>query len=204
MPLVRCNELREIELAEVRVIQQRVIKRVDGRECVDLDALQLLDRARDVTRIRNQRADAAGPDRQQAAHRQREDVMQRQRDHADKLIDVRMPLVRRIQPHFGLQDVGDQIAMRKRRAFGDAGRATGVLKKRDVVGILADGCKCAEAVFVERLVEPDAAGQIPLGHHLRHAPHDEVDEQPLHAYEIAHGGDDHMLDASISAGTPAE
>ena len=78
------------------------------------------------------RADAHA---QQAARRQREDVIERQRRDDRHVLDLLALLERGLQPGFVLQHVGDDVAVQQRRALGDAGGAAGVLQERDVVAL---------------------------------------------------------------------
>ena len=176
---VRRDQLGEVELGEIRVVEQRVVQRVDGRKHVDLDAFELLDHAGDIARIRNQHAQTARAHGQEAAHREREDVIQRQRHDAHELIDIRPFLACRIEPRLGLQHVGDHVAVQQRRALGNAGRAAGVLQERDVVGRLRNRLERGARTLRQHFVETNVAGKIPGRHHLLDPPHDEIDDQPF-------------------------
>ncbi len=130
----RSLELGEVDLVEAGRIQKPIVKRVDGREAVDLVFRQLLDEARHVARIGDQQVDAAGAHRQQVTGRQRKDVIERQCADDKELIDMRRLFQRRLQPRIVLQHIGEDVAMEQRRALGDAGGAAGILQKGDVVG----------------------------------------------------------------------
>jgi hypothetical protein len=71
---------------------------------------------------------------QQEAGRQREDVIERQRADDEHCSTCGGLLQRRLQPGVVLQHVGENVAMKQRRALGDAGGAAGILQEGDVVG----------------------------------------------------------------------
>ncbi len=116
------------------MVQQAVVHRVDRREEVDLILHQFLDETGHVTRIGNQQIGAAGAHRQQETRRQRENVIERQRADDEQLVDMRRLLQRRLQPGIVLQHVGENVAMKQRRALGNAGGAAGILQEGDIVG----------------------------------------------------------------------
>ncbi len=88
--------------------------------------------------------------------------------------------------------------MQQRRALGHASRATRVLQKRDIVRALLDGLETLAATLGDRRVEFDVTRQAPRRHHLLHAPHDEVHQRALHAHQIAHCGDNDVLDRRVA------
>ncbi|CAM2152554.1 hypothetical protein PT2222_280121 [Paraburkholderia tropica] len=195
---VRDQQMREVELVEIGMIENRVIERVDRRERRNRIAVQFLDHARDVARIRNQDREAARAHRQQAADGEREHVIERQRRDRDRLHAGRQTRERGLGPRRRLQDVGDQIAVQQRRALRYAGRAARVLKERDVVGLLLDGLEALARAGRERGLERHVTGQTPRGHHLLHAAHDEIDDEALRrAEQIAHRRDHDVLHARL-------
>ena len=82
----RQDQRLEVELAEILVVEQRVEQRVEAREDVERVLLQFLDEARNVARIGDQDVLRALLHAHQRVHRQREDVVERQR--ADDRSDV--------------------------------------------------------------------------------------------------------------------
>ncbi len=138
---VRLDQLGEVERFEVGFVQQRVEHGVHTGERADRVALQGFDQPRQIARIRNQDAHAAATHRQQAADRQPKDVIQRQRDDHDELLDVGTPAIDRLAPQLRLQNVGDQIAVQQGGALRDAGGATGVLQHRHIVLRERDRCE---------------------------------------------------------------
>ena len=178
-------------------MQQAVVQRVDRGEAVDLILLQLLDEALHVARIGDQQVDAAGAHRQQEAHRQREDVIERQRAHDEDLIDIRQQLQRRLQPGIVLQHVGDDVAVQQSGALRHAGRAAGVLQERDVVRTDDRLDQLHLATSGDHVVERHRLRQIESRHHLLDAANHEIDDQALEAEHVAHGGDDHVLDRRL-------
>src|SRR5471032_1765540 len=134
------------------------LQRVHGRKRIDLETFQLLDRARDIARIRNHDAHAARAQGQETANSQCEYVIKRQRHDCHELIDVRPVLASWIKPDFGLQDVRDQVPMQQHRALRYACRATGVLEKSDVVGTLLDGFERFARTLSKGCVKTHMAG----------------------------------------------
>ena len=195
---VRSQELREVDVLEFRVLHQRVVERVDRREARHLVLLQLLDEARDVARVRDQQVAAAGAHGEQEAGRQREDVIERQRADDHQAVVLRHVLDRRLQPRVVLQHVRQDVAMEQGGALRDAGGAAGVLQEGDVITgerRLAEGLGAAGG---ERGVERDRLRQREGRHHLLHAADDEVDDHALEAEQVAHRGEDHVLDLGLA------
>ena len=87
--------------------------------------LQIFDERGNVARIGDEQHAAADVQRVQCVHGQAEDVIQRQ--GGDKGCAVVQIADGRCAPLFGLQHIGNDVAVRERRAFGHAGGTTGVL-----------------------------------------------------------------------------
>ena len=194
---VRNLQLGEVDLVEIGMVQQPVVERVDRREAVDLVLHQFLDEAGHVARIGNQEIDAAGAHRQQEARRQREDVIERQRADDEDLVDMRRRRQRRLQPGIVLQHVGENVAVKQRRALGDAGGAAGILQEGDVVGRDLRLAELHAAAGRDRVVEQDRARNRVGRHHLLHAPHHQIDDHALEAEHVAHAADDDVLDRGL-------
>src|SRR6195952_595070 len=114
-------------------MEQAIVKRVHRREKADLIFRQLLDEAGHIARIGYQQVDATGPHAKQIAGGEREHVIERQRANDEEFIDDGRLLQGGLQPGIVLQNVGENVAMEQRRAFGKAGSAARVLKEGDVV-----------------------------------------------------------------------
>ena len=190
-------QLGEIDLAEIGMVQQPVVERVDRREAVDLVFHQFLDEAGHVARIGDQKIDAAGAHRQQEARRQREDVIERQRANDEDLVDMRRQRQRRLQPGIVLQHVGEYVAVKQRCALGDAGGAAGILQEGDVVGPDLRLAEFHAAAGRDGVVEQDRARNRKRRHHLLHAPHHQIDDHALEAEHVPHAADDDMLDRGL-------
>jgi hypothetical protein len=131
----RQHQRLEVELAEIVVVEQRVEQRVEAGEDVDRYFGEFLDEARNVARIGDEQVLRALLHAHQRVHRQREDVIERQRADIDEVFGLRLHRVRRASTQIAiLLDVGQHVAMEQRRALGDAGRAAGILQEGDVVG----------------------------------------------------------------------
>ncbi len=88
--------------------------------------------------------------------------------------------------------------MQKRRPFRHASCSAGVLQKRDVVRTLLNRLESLPVTFGDGGVKFDVTRQIPRGHHLLHASHDEIDQRALDAHQVAHRRDDDMFDRRIA------
>ena len=109
---------------------QCIVERVDAGNQRERTCLQSLDEARYVARIGDQELAAADLHHQQRAGREPEDVIERQRRHHDvvgAITEIRH------HPGFALHHVRRHVAMEQHRAFGDAGRAAGILQEREIV-----------------------------------------------------------------------
>ena len=181
------RELREVELGEVRVVEQRVEQRVHAGDRRELELAHLLHEPGNVARVGDQDVLAADRHEHEAVRRQREDVIQRQRrDH-----DLALALdERRLHPRPGLQHVRDDVAVQQHRALRHARRAARVLQERDVVVPDRHALERALAALRQRVGEPDRAGQRPFRDHLLHVPQHEVDDDALEAQHLADRRDD--------------
>src|SRR5258705_11972613 len=114
---------------------------------------QLLDKAGNVSGVRDQQIDAADAHPQEKTPRQREDVIQWQRADDEQLLGMRRLSQDRLHPGVVLQYVGDNVAVKQRRALGDAGGAAGVLKKRYVIRRDLWRSECQVMSGLDRVVE---------------------------------------------------
>ncbi len=131
----REHEVGPVDAVELRVVDHRIEQGVDGRQDVELVLGQFLEHRRQVTRVRDQHVGAADAHRHHHVHREREDVIKRQRtDHRD-LLAGRYFLRDRCVPGLDLQHVGDDVAVLEHRALAHAGGAAGVLQHRDVIAL---------------------------------------------------------------------
>src|SRR4029453_15341404 len=122
-----------VDLAEVRMMKQRVVKRVHRRKDVHLVVAEFLDQSANVAGIYEQKGRSPRPYAEEKASRQCEDVIERQCRDYKKLVGLRRQIDHRLIPGFHLQHVGDQIAMQQHGAFGDASRTAGILQECNIV-----------------------------------------------------------------------
>ncbi len=96
---------------------------------------QLLERRLQIARVGDQDGFAARAHGQHHVHREREDVVQRQRAHAGELLarSARYFITGLYQAS-ALQHVGDHVAVQQHRALAHARGAAGVLQQGDIVG----------------------------------------------------------------------
>ena len=180
-------QAREVELGELRVVQQPVVERVDGGQHVELVLAEFLDEARDVARVGDQQAHGADAHAEQAARGQREDVVERQRRDDRHALHLLALLERGLQPGFVLQHVGDDVAVQQRGALRHAGGAAGVLQEGDVVALDVGLGQLQAPAGRDRVVELGGARQREGRHHLLHLAHHHVDDRALgEAEQIAH------------------
>ena len=184
----------QIELAEVGMMQQRVVERVDGGEHVHLVMAQFLDEAANVARVRNQDAHAAGAYTEQEARGEREDVIERQRGDDDQPVDRRRQRDEQGVPGLHLQNIGDQVPVQQHRALGDAGSAAGILQEGDVVRPDRNARERQLAALAKRVVEFGRGRQRVGRHHLLDVPHHGIDQRAFQRAEhVAHAGDHHVF-----------
>ncbi len=185
----------EIELREIRAVDQGVEQRVDAGEGRELILAHLLDEPRNVARIRNQHVFAAQRHEGQAVRGQREDVIQRQRrdDHLPPI-----GVEERMDPGACLHHVRDDVPVEQHRALRDARRSARVLQEGDVVVADRDAFQRALAALRQRVGKPYRPGQRVLRNHLLDASQNEVDDQALEAEQLADRGDDHLPDLGLA------
>ncbi len=129
----------------------------------------------------------------QRIHRQRVDVVERQRAEKGQAGRARLVDEGRLHPNQVLRDVGQHVAVQKNSAFGDPGGAAGILQEGDVLGPDRHVLQLAAAPFAQRRRKRDVAGQRPARHQLLHAPDHQVDHGPLErAEQIAQRRDHHQ------------
>ena len=187
--------MREIELGEIRIVEQRIEQRVDAADDRVLVLRELLDEAGNVARVGDEDVLAADHHHVQAVHGEREDVIERQRRDDDRALAAH----RGLEPGLVLQERRDHVAMQQHRAFRDPGGTARVLQEREVVVPEERRDELRAGAFGERLLEADRAGQVVGRHHLLHLAHDEIHEQPLEAEHLAERSDDHMLERRARA-----
>ena len=166
------------------MIEKGVEQRVDARDHAVPVLGELLDEAGDVSRVGDQHVLAADHHHHQAIHRQREDVVERQRgdDHRALLAHQRG------EPRLVLQQRRDHVAMEQHRALRDAGGAAGVLQERNIV--VAKGGRIERFVpaFIQGIFEGNGARQLVRGNHLLQLADHQVDEQALQPQQLAERG----------------
>ena len=183
-------QLAEVELPEVGVFQQRREQRVDAGDQRHRLARQVLDEARQIPRVGDQHVVTAEFEEEEQVHRQRKDVIQRQRSGPD----VPGALEIGLRPGRNLQDVGDHVPVSEHGALGHAGGAAGVLQERDVVPRdLHVLVRCAPSLR-QRGAVADRAGNVPARDHFLDMPDHEVEQHPLEQRELVPDfGDDDSL-----------
>ena len=131
---VRDHQLGEVELGELGPVRETVEQRVHGREDVDLVLSEILDRAAEVARIRDQDVERACAQTEQAAGNEGKHVIERQRTD-DRGLPADLPALQpRLHPGLRGQQVRDQRSMKQRRTLRNARRAARILQHRDIVG----------------------------------------------------------------------
>ncbi len=190
----RQQQRLEVDLLEVIVVQQRVEQRVEAGKDVDGVCVEFLDQRGNVARVGDQDVFGTLLHAHNRVHRQRVDVIERQRAQIDRAFRPRLFRIGAFDPDRVLRDIGQDVAVQQRRALGDAGRAAGILQEGDVVRALFDRLQPGSRAGGERVVEGKVAWQGPGRNHLLHVPHDQIDDQPLEAEQVAHRGDHDMLD----------
>ena len=158
--------------------------------------LEHFDEFAEVARVGDQRHVRALADGQQT-QRERKDVIQRQGGDRVDLAQVAHALERRVEPGFGLQHGGHDVAVGQDGAFGQAGGATGVLQKGDVVHVLRRGLE-REAVTLGHGLAPGRDGtafvqrQFEFGHQLGQVAHGKghpaAVDRPQHVAQCGHHG----------------
>ena len=187
-------QVAPVHAVEVRVMGQPVEQGVHRREVVEDLALQVLEHRFQVARIGDQDVAPAGVHGQHHVHREREDMVERQRaDAGDLLARLADVLQHRVEPGFALQRIGDDVAMQQHRTLADAGGAAGVLQHGNVLGPHRHRHKAAAAALGHGGLVAHGAGQLERGHQLLDLAHHIVDQQALEAQLIAHAAQHHML-----------
>ena len=138
----------KIELVESGRVQEAVEQRIDAGHDAPLPPPELLDERRQVARVGDEH-DQAAPLHERQRRGQAEDVVQRQRRDDD----FRAFLEAARDPHAGLLQVGEDVAVGEHRALRDAGGAAGVLQERDVVARHVDRLERRRRAARERRAE---------------------------------------------------
>ena len=125
----RQMQVREIELGEVLVVQERVEQRVDARDGGEACSPQRLHERRNVARIGDQKIGGADHQRHEAVHLQREHVIERQ--CGDEDFAIRPDCGR--EPRVNLAQICHHIAVGQHRSLRHAGGPAGVLKERNII-----------------------------------------------------------------------
>jgi len=130
----------------------------------------------------------AGEDHQ--VYREREHVVHRQRGYHQFSLDGEVGL----NPLFGLQHIGADIAVREDGAFGYAGGTAGVLQEGGVFQRNRHGMEGVRRALLERVVEAHEMGQFIRRHHFFHMAHNQVHQAAFEeAEQIAHRGEDDVF-----------
>ena len=169
-------ERGEIYLAEIGMVEQGVVKRVETTDGGEFMGLQFLDETRYVARIGNEQVAAAVLQHEQTAAGQRVDVIQRQRRHHQvRCIFV----VGGREPCRYLLQIGQDVPLQQHGALGDAGGAARVLQEGNVVRPQLHRLQRHVGTLIHNGVEFHGPRQIPGRHHFLHRADDEVDQHAL-------------------------
>ena len=150
----------------------------------------------DVAGIRNQ--DLARGTLQEAERRgEGEDVIERKHGERGFLADHKGLG----NPRAGLLDVREHIPMRQHGALCDAGRAAGVLKKRDIRVLKRHGAETGGVSLGERVAETDEMRHAEGRDHFFHVLHSEIHERPLEERkEVGNTGGNHRFNGGAGNG----
>ena len=191
-------QVRPIDGIEVRVVGQPVKQGVDGRKTVHLVLGQLFEHRWQVTRIGDQDVFTASPHPEHHVHGERKNMVQRQRANIDGRLACRQAGHRRDIPGFGLQHVGDHIAVQQHSAFGHAGRAAGVLQHGDVVGLDVGPLQRTARTLRQRVIKAYRVRQVERRHHLLDVAHHIVDQCALEKPQlVAHCAQNDVLHGRV-------
>ncbi len=125
-------------------------------------------------------------------------MIERQRGDDRHPVNVRRLIEQRLLPGFDLQHIGDEVAVKQRRALRNAGGAAGILQEGDVVGTELGVGQRAPLAGRERVIEAHCAGQRIGRHHLLDLAHHEVGDRAFQSAEhVADRGDDDVLDLGL-------
>ena len=177
-------------------VRERVEKRIDSRESGGLPLLKLINDVVDVAGIRNQ--DLARGTLQEAERRgEGEDVIERKHGERGFLADHKGLG----NPRAGLLDIREHIPMRQHGALCDAGRAAGVLKKRDIRVLKRHGAETGGVSLGECVAETDEMRHAEGRDHFFHVLHSEIHERPLEERkEVGNTGGNHRFNGGAGNG----
>ncbi len=148
----------DVEAAEVGIVVDRVIHRRHAGENARLIGVDRREDVFQIARIGDQHQ--RGRCREAKVHRGHHPVNVEQRDGAQ---DDLLALPDVGHERLDRQRVGDEIAVQRHRAFGDAGRAARVLENRNVVGADIHFGPVCGSVLIEQVGHPHIApGQLGL------------------------------------------
>ena len=156
---------------------------------------QILDEARNVARVGDQHVHGALLHAHQRVHRQREDVVERQRADIGEMVGLGPYGVGVLHPQRELRDIGQHVAVQQRGPLRHAGGAARILQEGHVGRHHLHRLEVQGGALPQRGGEAHMPRQRPSRHQLLHAAHHEVDEHALQAAQhLAHRGDHDMLD----------
>ena len=125
-------------------------------------------------------------------------MVQRQRTDIGRLHARRHSPHGRAVPGFGLQHVGNHIAVQQHGALGNTGGAAGVLQHGHVVRLDVGPLEAAARPLGHRVIETHGARQIEGRHHFLDVANHVIDQRALeHAELVTHGREHHMFDGRI-------
>jgi hypothetical protein len=184
----------EIHVAQLGLVGQGVVERVDARHQGEGPRLQRLHETLDVARIGDEQLAGAHSRHQHRADRQGEDVIERQGRHHHV---VGALAEERAHPRFALGNVGRHIAVQQDSALGDAGSPPGILQEGDVIRLHRHRLRRRCPALVEHGLEGHRLREAIGLHRLLHAAGHQVDDRALEAEQIAGRNHHHLVELEL-------
>ena len=180
----------EVHALEVGVVEQGVEQGIDGGQHAHAVFFQLFNEKFNIARVGDEQVLRTDAGENHQVYREREHVVHRQRGYHQFAFNGEIGL----NPFFGLQHIGADIAVREDSAFGYAGGAAGVLQEGGVFERNRYGMEGVRRALLERVVEAHEVGQFVGRHHLFHMAHNQVHQAAFEeAEQIAHRGEDDVF-----------
>jgi len=185
-------QVGEIQLGEIRVVDQGVEQGIDAGEDIDRRLAPGSDQRRLVARIDDQQIAHAGMHAVEAADRHGEHVVQRQRAD-DRQLPAMQVVQHRLRHGFGLQHVGYQVAMRQHGALGYAGGAAGVLQHGQVVHAQCGRRERGARAVAQGIRQAVCPVDAPRRNQLLHIARRQVDQRRFQASQQVARADHHDM-----------
>ncbi|MNG90989.1 hypothetical protein D3C79_498960 [compost metagenome] len=175
---------------EIFIIEQRIKQRIDAADGSEWVFGQLFHQPRNIARVGNQQITSAQLEKQQAIHRQRKDMVERQ------CSDYQFLTIAEQRPVGGvaLRQIGLHIAVRQHRAFRHASGTAGILQERQIGIDDARFDILQAAPTLQSATERNRGRQVVFRHQSLNVFHHEVNQRAFGGGElIAHTRQDHMF-----------